>query len=234
MVVPPAAINASLAALLIVRHCSSNAPCRPKAWKENTAGTIGIGMCEAAGDFARDFCRVEDRPLRRRLDRVMERLEPLPSDRRLERIHDESGGRQKFARIRHADERVPPPARGAGVVRLAWIENATVRGVEAGLRYRPDGARGGDKRGEPQSRAWMGFGCKRIQACEMMTGVPSDPMNIRSGFGAASEMTLLAGDITGRRGVGKWAPLGTDLSEFAGATRAMWFRFRVESRNREQ
>ena len=86
--------------------------------REIGRGAVGIDMGEAARDLARRAGGLQDGALRRRLDGVVERLEPLPGDRGLERIVDDPGGRQKLARIGHADEGVAPQARRAVAMRV--------------------------------------------------------------------------------------------------------------------
>src|SRR5271167_300806 len=76
-------------------------------------------MSEAAGDFAFHPRRIDDRLLCRRLDRVMERFETVPGDRRLKRIIDDARRREKLTRVRHSDEGVAPQSRGAIAVRVS-------------------------------------------------------------------------------------------------------------------
>src|SRR5947209_2237428 len=73
-------------------------------------GAVGIDVGEAAGDFARAAGRLENRPLGRRLDAIVQRLEALPGYRRLKSVDDEAGRRQELAGVGHADEGVSPLA----------------------------------------------------------------------------------------------------------------------------
>src|SRR5258707_6307041 len=62
-------------------------------------GAIRIDMGEAACDLAFHAGRLEDRTLGGRLDLVMETFEPVPGDGGLKSVIDETGRRQKLARI---------------------------------------------------------------------------------------------------------------------------------------
>src|SRR5581483_7200080 len=62
-------------------------------------GAIGIDMGEAAGDLALFAGRFHDGAFGRRLHLVMEVLEPVPGDRRLESVVDDAGGSEELPRI---------------------------------------------------------------------------------------------------------------------------------------
>ena len=69
---------------------------------------IRIHMGEAACDLAFHASRLEDRTLRHRLHFVVETFEPIPGDRGLKGVVDETGRCQKLARIGHANKCVAP------------------------------------------------------------------------------------------------------------------------------
>ena len=70
---------------------------------------VGVGVREPAGDRARAAERLLDRA-RHRLD---ERREPVPRDRRLERLRQHAHRHERVAQVRRAQERVPPRGRAA-------------------------------------------------------------------------------------------------------------------------
>src|SRR5882757_8995911 len=71
-------------------------------------GPVRIDMGEAACDLAFQASRLEDRTLRRHLYFVVETFEPIPGDSGLKSVVDETGRRQKLARIGHANKCVAP------------------------------------------------------------------------------------------------------------------------------
>src|SRR5207249_4993814 len=82
-------------------------------------GPVRIDVREPAGDLALLPGRVPDRLLGRRLDAVVEGLEALPGDRRLERIVDDAALDRALARVRHADEGIAPAPGGAFAMRVS-------------------------------------------------------------------------------------------------------------------
>ncbi len=89
-------------------------------------------MGEAAGHLPRPAGRLTDGGFGRRLDAVVERLETLPGDRRLERVADDAARHGELAQIRHADEGVAPAAGRALAMRggaLGVLGHAAVVGA---------------------------------------------------------------------------------------------------------
>src|ERR1700674_846905 len=100
-------------------------------------------MGEAACDLASHAGRLEDRTLHRRLHFAVETFEPIPGDSGLKSVVDETGRRQKLARIRHANKCVAPDSCRAfemcvagfcGFRRPAMVGAAFKRACHPGIR----------------------------------------------------------------------------------------------------
>src|ERR1700731_2574120 len=82
---------------------------------------VRVDVGEAASDFTLHAGRFQNGALGCRFDLVVKVFEPIPGDGSLERIVDEDLGRQKFARLGDAEERLSTDAPRASQMRVPGV-----------------------------------------------------------------------------------------------------------------